>query len=51
MFAGAGAATVGALITLAAVDEGAIDRGADIVLLVSLLVLSHAAFRLVDPGH
>lgn len=48
MLAGAGAATAAALVTLAAVDDGAIDRGADIVLLVSLLALSRAAFRLVD---
>jgi hypothetical protein len=50
MLAGAGAATAAALVTLAAVDDGAIDRGADIVLLVSLLALSRAAFRLVDPS-
>ena len=50
LLAGAGAATAGALVTLASVDEGVIDRGADVVLLLALLALSRAAFRLVDAS-
>lgn len=48
MLVGAAVAAAAALATTAAVYSGPVDTVADVVLVVALLALAHATFRLID---